>query len=303
MKKKRWTSSEIENQSGRVAIVTGANSGIGFEAAKALAANGATVVVASRNEGRARQAVSEIRGAAPESIVESMPLDLADLASVKRFVAQFLGRFNRLDLLLNNAGVMMPVKREETADGFELQIGTNHFGHFALAVPLLPLLVRTKGSRIVTVSSSAQNLGEFDLEDLQWTKRPFKRMPSYGASKIANMLFTLKLQQILEDAGASTMTVACHPGWTQTNLQRTTPLIRALGPVLAMKQWQGALPTLYAAVAPEIVSGGYYGPDGMGRMRGFPAPDQPSEAGMDVAAANRLWELSEELVGIELPSL
>ncbi len=303
MTKKRWTTTDIEDQTGRVAIVTGANSGIGFEAAKALALKGATVVVASRSKPRGDQAVASILEAAPNAAVELKLLDLANLGSVRDFVAAFVDRFDRLDLLLNNAGVMMPRRREETADGFELQFGTNHLGHFALTVQLLELLVATGGSRVVNVSSSAQNLGKLDLDDLQWKERSFNRMASYGASKIANMLFTLELQRRLEDAGMSTIAAACHPGWTSTNLQKTSPLMRWLNPLFGMKPWQGALPTLYAAVSPDIVGGGYYGPDGLGNTRGYPVPNEPAAASTAAAAATRLWELSEQLVGLTTPQL
>ena len=298
MTRKRWTTADIEDQTGRVAIVTGANSGIGFEAAKALALAGATVVVASRSKTRGDQAVASMLEAAPDATVELMLLDLANLGSVRDFVAAFVDRFDRLDLLVNNAGVMMPREREETADGFELQFGTNHLGHFALTVPLLELLVATEGSRVVNVSSSAQNMGELDLDDLQWKQRSFKRMASYGASKIANMLFTLELQRRFEAAGASTLAAACHPGWTATNLQKTSPLFRWFNPLFAMKPWQGALPTLYAAVSPDAAGGGYYGPDGLGTWRGYPAPNKPAAASTDAEAAKRLWELSEQLVGL-----
>jgi NAD(P)-dependent dehydrogenase (short-subunit alcohol dehydrogenase family) len=303
MSRKRWTTENMQDQTGRVAIVTGANSGIGFEAAKALAIKGATVVVASRSKGRGEQAVASIREAAPDANVELMLLDLASLDSVRGFVAAFRDRFDRLDLLINNAGVMMPPERQETADGFELQIGTNHLGHFALTLPLLDLLLGTEGSRVVNVSSSAQNFGKLDLDDLQWTKRSFDRMGSYGASKIANMLFTLELQRRFDEAGASTIATACHPGWTATNLQKTSPVIRMLNPVFGMKPWQGALPTLYAAVSPDAVGSGYYGPDGIGTWRGYPAPNRPAAPSTDAEAARRLWELSEQAVGITTPQI
>ncbi len=303
MTKKRWTAADIDDQTGRVAIVTGANSGIGYEAAKALAHHGATAVVASRSQGRGEKAVASIREAAPGATVELLLLDLADLGSVRDFAAAFVDRFDRLDLLINNAGVMMPPERQETADGFELQIGTNHLGHFALTVSLLELLVATEGSRVVNVSSSAQNMGKFDVADLQWTQRSFDRMGSYGASKIANMLFTLELQRRFEEAGANSLAVACHPGWTATNLQKTSPMFRLLNPLFGMQPWQGALPTLYAAVSPDAVGGGYYGPDGIANMRGYPASNKPATASTDVETARRLWELSEQLVGLTTPRL
>ncbi len=303
MTKKRWNTSDIEDQTGRVAIVTGANSGIGFETAKVLASKGAQVIVASRSKQRGDKAMAAIAKAAPDASVELMLLDLADLGSVRNFVVAFTARFERLDLLINNAGVMMPKEREETADGFELQFGTNHLGHFALTVALLPLIVATQGSRVVNLASSAQNFGDLDLDDLQWTDRPFKRMSSYGASKIANMLFTLELQRRFERAGVSTIAAACHPGWTSTNLQKTSTLLRWFNPLIAMKPWQGALPTLYAAISPDVQGAGYYGPDGLGTIRGYPAPNKPAAASTDREAAKRLWELSEHLVGITAPAL
>lgn len=297
MAKKRWNTTDIADQTGRVAIVTGANSGIGLEAAKALAAKGAQVIVASRNQQRGEAAVASIVEAHPNATCELLLLDLANLKSVREFVAAFNGRYDRLDLLLNNAGVMMPKQREETDDGFELQFGTNHLGHFALTVELLPLLIATEGSRVVNVSSSAQNFGKLALGDLQWTERPFERMASYGASKIANMLFTLELQRRFQEAGSSSIAAACHPGWTGTNLQKTSPLFRLFNPIFGMKPWQGALPTLYSAVATDVKGGGYYGPDGLGTMRGYPAPNKPAAASTDAETARRLWDLSEQLTG------
>ena len=301
MSKQRWTSSDIADQTGRVAIVTGANSGIGYEAAKALAGKGATVIVASRSKERGTQAVEALLGDHPDAKVELIPLDLASLHSVRNFAEAFLAKYDRLDLLINNAGVMMPTEREETADGFELQIGTNHLGHFALTMHLLPLLTSTEGSRVVNVSSSAQNFGKLDLEDLQWTNRAFNRMRSYGASKIANMLFTLELQRRFEEAGVSTIATACHPGWTGTNLQKSSPLFRMLNPIFGMRPWQGALPTLYAAVSKDAVGGGYYGPNGLGTMRGYPAPNKAADASKSTADAARLWEMSESLTGVPAP--
>jgi NAD(P)-dependent dehydrogenase (short-subunit alcohol dehydrogenase family) len=303
MAKKRWTTDYIADQSGRVAIVTGANSGIGFEAAKALAAKGAQVIVASRSAEKGDRAVASIRGETTGVKAELMLLDLASLVSVREFAAAFTARFERLDLLVNNAGVMMPPGREETSDGFELQFGTNHLGHFALTLQLLPLLVKTEGARVVNVSSSAQNFGKLDLDDVQWTQRSFDRMGSYGASKIANMLFTLELQRRFEGAGVDTLAMACHPGWTGTNLQKTSTLFRWLNPVFGMKPWQGALPTLYAAVADDAQGGGYYGPDGVMNMRGYPVPNKPADASTDRDAASKLWQLSEQAVGMNAPTL
>ena len=302
MSKQRWTSEDIQDQTGRVAIVTGANSGIGYETAKALAAKGATVVIACRSKQRGRAALDALRGELTDAKLELIPLDLASLQSVRDFAEEFLSRHDRLDLLINNAGVMMPTEREETMDGFELQFGTNHLGHFALTLRLLERLVATKGSRIVNVSSSAQNFGKLDLDDLQWSKRSYQRMPSYGQSKIANMLFTLELQRRLTEAGASTIATAAHPGWTATNLQKSSPLIRLLNPLFGMQPWQGALPTLFAAVG-DAEPGAYYGPDGLGTMRGYPTKNKPARISRDAGAAKRLWTLSEELVELRGPDL
>jgi NAD(P)-dependent dehydrogenase (short-subunit alcohol dehydrogenase family) len=303
MTRRRWTSEKIPDQTGRVAIVTGANSGIGFETAKALAGKGATVVVASRSGEKGNRAVDDIRSKTPEAKIEFMQLDLANLTSVRGFAQAFKARHDRLDLLINNAGVMMPQMREETEDGFELQFGTNHLGHFALTLLLIDRLIATEDSRVVNVASSAQNFGGLDLNDPQWTTRPYQRMPSYAASKIANMLFTLELQRRLDEAGVHTFATSAHPGWTATNLQRSTPTFRFFNPILAMKPWQGALPTLYAAVAEEAEPGGYYGPDGFANWRGYPAPNEPAEASADAEMAKRLWELSEELVDLPCPPL
>jgi NAD(P)-dependent dehydrogenase (short-subunit alcohol dehydrogenase family) len=297
MKKQRWTAEQIGDQTGRVAIVTGANTGIGLEAARELARKGATVTIASRNEGKAENAANNIKRDQPAGDVVVMVLDLADLNSVRIFAREFRGRFDRLDLLVNNAGVMMPPE-SKTADGFELQFGTNHLGHFALTGVLLDLLLNTEGSRIVNVSSSAHRYGEIDFEDLNWEKRQYKEMASYGQSKLANMLFTLELQKRLEKSGAATLAVSCHPGWTGTDLQRHSGFLRFLNPVFSMKPWQGALPTLYAAVSDEVVGTGYYGPDGFMQMRGYPTLTEPKETAKDLAVAKRLWQESEKMTGV-----
>ena len=296
MAKQRWTADLIPDQSGRIAVVTGGNSGIGYAAARALANAGAEVIIASRSQQRGEYAVASIRAKGIGGPVRFLSLDLASLRSVRQFVAAFQGRYDRLDLLINNAGVMMPRSRQETADGFELQFGTNHLGHFALTLGLSEHLTRTAGSRVVTVSSSAQNFGKFDLDDLNWQRRRFRRMPSYGASKIANMLFSLELQRRFVAADAPTIAVACHPGWTNTNLQKTSPLFRMLSPLLGMPPAQGALPTLFSAVAEQVVAGGYYGPDGLGTMRGYPVANKPAAVSCDAEAAQRLWQLSTEML-------
>ncbi len=303
MTTKHWTSEQIEDQAGRVAIVTGANSGIGYESAKTLAARGATVIIASRNEQRGSKAMEDLRREVAGATVELMLLDLASQASVRAFAEAFKARFDRLDLLINNAGVMMPLMRQETEDGFEIQFGTNHLGHFALTLLLIDRLCATEESRVVNISSSAQNSGKLDLDDLQWTTRPFRRMASYGASKIANMLFTLELQRRFGEAGVFTIATSAHPGWTATNLQRASLLFRMLNPIFGMRPWQGALPSLYAAVAEGAEPGGYYGPHGLGNLRGYPVPNKPATVSSDGELAARLWALSERLVDLRCPDL
>ncbi len=294
----KWTHEQMDDQTGRVAIVTGSNSGIGLEAARQLANKGATVVLAVRSVDKGEAAAEDIRGGDPAGTVEVMALDLADLASIEAFADAFRARSTRLDLLINNAGVMMPPE-SKTADGFELQFGTNHLGHFALTGRLLGLLVATPGSRVVTVSSMAHRWGGIDLEDLQWEHKTYKPTPAYGQSKLANLLFTYELHRRLAAAGVETQAVAAHPGWTATNLQRHAGVFEMLNPLLAMKAWQGALPTLYAATAGDVEGGGYYGPKGLlSEMRGWPARVDSNDASKDEAVARRLWEVSEELTGV-----
>jgi NAD(P)-dependent dehydrogenase (short-subunit alcohol dehydrogenase family) len=293
----------MEDQTGRVAIVTGANTGIGLETARELARKGATVVIASRNEAKAEAAAQDIRRGEPAGETVVLVLDLADLSSVKKFAGEFRGRFDRLDLLINNAGVMMPPE-SKTADGFELQFGTNHLGHFALTGQLLDLLLATEGSRIVNVSSTAHAYGTMDLDDPNWETRPYKEMASYGQSKVANMLFTLELQRRLQRAGSPILAVACHPGWTSTDLQRHSAIFRLFNPFFGMKPPQGALPTLYAATSHEVVANGYYGPHGWMQMRGYPVAVKSTDEAKNAQKTRRLWKMSEEMTGVrfDLPT-
>jgi NAD(P)-dependent dehydrogenase (short-subunit alcohol dehydrogenase family) len=288
----------IPDQEGRLAIVTGANSGIGYETAKALATAGAAVILACRSDEKGQEAAGRIIAEHPQARVSVKTLDLSSLASVRAFAAETVREHHRLDLLINNAGVMMPPERTLTDDGFELQFGINHLGHFALTALLLDLMIGTDGSRVVTVSSSAHRWGEIDFDDLQWERRRYQRMASYGQSKLANLLFTFELQRRLEQVGAATVALAAHPGWTGTNLQRHSGAIRRLNPMFAMKPWQGALPTLYAATAPDAQGGEYYGPDGLMELRGYPTRVATSDAALDVEVAERLWRVSEELTGV-----
>lgn len=297
MNKPKWTVDDIPDQTGRLAIVTGANAGIGFETAKALAMKQARVILACRNLDKGRAAVDAILAAHADRDVELAELDLSRLSSVREFAKRFLEQHDRLDILINNAGVMMP-PYTKTADGFELQIGTNHLGHFALTGRLLPRLSSTPGSRVVTVASAAHNWGALDLDDLHFENRPYKKMAAYGQSKLANLLFTYELQRRLDAAGADTMALAAHPGWTATDLQRYVGFFRVFNPLLAMKPWQGALPTLYAATADAATGGAYFGPDGFKEMKGFPTRVESNDASHDTATAARLFDISEKLTGV-----
>lgn len=304
-----WNERDIPNQQGKLAIVTGANSGIGFEAARALAENGAYVVLACRNRQKGEEALNAIRTAAPTAEAEMMVLDLADLSSVRAFAADFQARHDQLDLLINNAGVMaLPYRK--TADGFEMQFGTNHLGHFALTGLLLPTLMATPGSRVVNVSSSAHRMGTMRFDDLNW-EEDYSKWSAYGMSKLANLLFTYELQRRLEAEGSQTTAVACHPGYAATNLQTAGPEMSGqtfvkqisglMNAVMAQDQAAGALPTLYAATMPDVAGGDYYGPGGFMEMRGAPKKTDSNDKSHDEAAAARLWEISEEWTGVTFP--
>lgn len=297
MSKEKWTTEQMEPQTGRVAVVTGANSGIGYETAKALAQKGATVVLACRDDKRAQQASAMILEEAPDADLALVRLDLGELASVRSFAGEVLERFSRLDLLIENAGVMMP-PYGKTADGFELQIGINHLGHFALTGLLMERLLETDGSRVVVVSSLAHKGAKVDLDDLLWEDRPYKKWKAYGQSKLANLLFTYELQRRLDQAGAGTIVTAAHPGWTSTNLQQHVGLFSFFSPLGAMEPWQGALPTLYAATSPEARGGDYFGPHGFKEIRGFPKKVDSIALSHDEELAAGLWSVSEELVGV-----
>ncbi|MCB0154333.1 MAG: SDR family NAD(P)-dependent oxidoreductase [Anaerolineae bacterium] len=295
-----WTTADIPDQSGRVAIVTGANSGIGYEAALALAQKGATVVMACRSLPKAESAAEQIRQSNPPGQVVVMHLDLASLDSVRGFVADFLARYDRLDLLINNAGVMALPQRYETADGFEMQFGTNHLGHFALTGLLLDVLSGTPQSRVVTVSSGAHEMGKVEFDNLN-AERDYQRWGAYGLSKLANLLFTYELQRRLERVGKEVKAVAAHPGYSDTNLQAHTAFFQVLNKIMAQDQSMGALPTLRAATDPTVHGGDYYGPGGFMAMRGYPVKVQSNDRSHDEAVAARLWQASEELTGVTFP--
>ena len=293
MSSSKWTAADLPDLGGRTFVVTGGNSGIGLAAARALGGAGARVVLAVRNQEKGEEAAASIRG---ETDVRS--LDLADLASVRAFADGWSGP---LDVLVNNAGVMAVPKRR-TEDGFELQIGTNHLGHFALTNLLLPHVA----DRVVTISSPAHRMGKIRLDDLNWESGRYQRWLAYGQSKLANLLFTLELQRRLDEAGSSVRAVAAHPGYAATNLQshtesRLQDAVMAVGNKLfAQSDEMGALPTLYAATQ-DIPGGSYVGPDGFQEQRGHPKLVDRSGAAKDEETARRLWQLSEELTGVSFP--
>jgi NAD(P)-dependent dehydrogenase (short-subunit alcohol dehydrogenase family) len=302
----QWTEADIPNLSGKTIIVTGGNSGIGYAAALPLAGKGARVVLACRDQTKANSAANAIRAAHPKAAVDVMSLDLARLASVRVFADAFRAQHQRLDVLCNNAGVMaLPYRK--TADGFEMQIGTNHLGHFALTGQLLDLLRGTPGARVVNVSSGAHRAGKIHFDDLHW-ERGYRKWFAYGQSKLANLLFTYELQRRLAAAKVPVISVACHPGYAATNLQTAGPRMQGstfleqvseLGNRLfAQSAAMGALPTLYAVAAEDVQGGDYIGPDGFGEMHGHPRKVQSNGRSRDPETARRLWEVSEQLTSV-----
>jgi NAD(P)-dependent dehydrogenase (short-subunit alcohol dehydrogenase family) len=298
-----WTTADIPDQTGRTAIITGANTGLGYETAVALAGQGARVVLAVRNLDKGKQAATRIAEAHPGATVELQELDLTSLASIRAAAEQLRADHDRIDLLINNAGVMWTPK-STTADGFELQFGTNHLGHFALTGLLLDRLLPAPGSRVVTVSSIGHRLrAAIHFDDLQW-EHSYNRVGAYGQSKLANLLFTYELQRRLAPRG-TTAAVAAHPGGSRTELTRNVPrLVAAVNAVLEPLYQgadRGALPTLRAATDPGVHGGQYYGPGGIGELRGYPKVVPSSDQSHDVKLQRRLWEVSEDLTGVVYP--
>jgi len=295
-KKIPWTTEDIPDQGGKSVIVTGANSGIGFETARFLALHGATVIMACRNLEKGQAAADQIRSQNPRGQVILQRLDLADLASVGQFAENYLAEFDRLDILINNAGVMVP-PYQRTADGFELQFGTNHLGHFKLTGLLIDMLQSTPDARVVTVSSGLHIFGRINFQVLN-SQRSYQKMLAYCQSKLANVLFGYELQRRAAGSGGFPISIVVHPGFAATNVQRYNPLFRMLNPILAQSQAMGALPSLYAATSPEIHGGEYIGPDRFFGQHGYPRLVRSSPRSYDQDLARQLWEISEELTGI-----
>jgi NAD(P)-dependent dehydrogenase (short-subunit alcohol dehydrogenase family) len=305
----RWTAKDIPDQTGRVVVITGANSGLGYITARELASRGARVALACRSEVRGREAVARLVAEVPDAAIELRSLDMADLASIRRFADGVQASYPALDLLVNNAGVMA-IPRRQTADGFEMQLGTNHLGHFALTGLLLPMLVNQPGARVVTVSSNAHKPGSIDFDDIMH-ERSYRRWKVYSDSKLANLLFAFELQRRLSAIDAPLISVAAHPGTAATNLVKpgaegnpVKQLVMSVGVrVVGQSEAQGALPQLYAATSPDARGGEYYGPNGIAENRGYPKRVDSTAASKNTETATRLWSLSEDLTGVTYDAL
>lgn len=299
-----WTTKDMPNQQGRQVVVTGTG-GLGYEDALALAGAGAKVIIAGRNPAKGVEAVNNIRAAVPGADVKFEVVDLAKLASVKAFGERMQAATQKLDLLINNAAVMAPPTRKLTSDGFELQFGTNYLGHFALTAYLLPLLRKGRNPRVVSVSSIAANDGAINFEDLQ-AEREYTPMGVYGQSKLANILFAFELQRRSQATGWGITSIAAHPGISRTELipngaGANSPqglLRRILGPIMFQSPARGALPTLFAATAPDAKGGAYYGPNGLRETRGYPTHAKIPPQAQDARVAAHLWTVSEGLAGV-----
>jgi NAD(P)-dependent dehydrogenase (short-subunit alcohol dehydrogenase family) len=307
MKKKRsWRISDIPSQRGRLIVVTGTG-GLGYVTALTLARAGAEVILAGRNRSKGEVAIKQIQSSVASANIHFEELDLADLASIEAFVKRIRSKHQRLDVLINNAAVMMNPQRQVTKDGFELQFGTNYLGHFALTAHLMPLLRKGNNPRVVNVCALAANSGVINFDDLQ-SEHKYKPMPVYGQSKLANLIFSLELHRCSEAEKWGVMSIAAHPGLSRSDLvdngtkekNKAPLLLRLFGRFMMQPAEQGALPTLFAATSREAVSGQYYGPDGVYETRGFPASAKIPAAAKDVNTAKRLWETSKQLTNADL---
>ncbi len=298
-----WTIANIPPQGGKLAVVTGATGGLGYQTAMRLAQAGAEVVLAGRNEAKGREAVSKIRNQFPDAKISFDVLDLANLASVADFARRLATTHSSLDLLINNAGVMALPTRQTTADGFEMQFGTNYLGHYALTAQLLPLLRGALQPRVVSLSSIAHRTGFIQFSDLQG-ERFYSPWKAYNQSKLAMLMFALELQRRSDSAGWNLMSTASHPGWARTDLFANGPGFGLISfasqfaaPLFSQSAESGALPTLFAATSPQAEGGGYYGPNGLYELRGPPAPARIMPQARDKAAAAKLWDVSQQLTG------
>ena len=299
----RWTTSDIPQQNGRSVVITGTG-GLGFQDALALARAGANVTIAGRNPAKGEAALKQIRAAVPDAHVQFEEVDLARLDSVAAFAERLRNKHAKLDILINNAAVMTPPNRQTTADGFELQFGTNYLGHFALTAQLLPLLKKGDAPRVISLSSIAARNGAIDFDDLQ-AERSYKPMTAYAQSKLASLLFAFELQRRSTAAAWGITSIAAHPGISRTDLLTNAPGRRSASGMMRTWLWfmfqpaaQGALPTLYAATSPQATPGAYYGPDKFNEIRGYPTLAKPPIQACDASVAARLWDVSEQLTGV-----
>lgn len=293
----KWTTTNIPDLSGKLALITGANSGLGYETSLALAAKNAEVIMACRNLEKGKTALEQIKTEAPNAKLVLMQLDLGSLAAVRRFAEEVHAKYDHLDLLINNAGIMAP-PYSKTEDGFETQIGVNHLAHFALTALLLDLVLAAENSRVVNVSSQAHSMGKINFGDLN-SEKSYNAWRAYGQSKIANLYFTYELQRKLEAADKAILSVAAHPGYAATNLQSTSSFFTWANNFFAQSAAMGALPTLYAALSPDVVGSDFIGPHALGGWRGYPIKTKSNQLSYDEAIAARLWQVSEELTGIK----
>ncbi len=293
----KWNADSIQDQAGRRVVITGATSGIGKEAARVLAGKNASVIIGARNLAKAEVVIDEIRDEFPDADVTVRELDLSKLESVKAFADSIIDDLEQLDVLINNAGIMA-CPYAKTADGFEIQMGTNHLGHFALTGCLMPLLKRTEGSRVVVVSSIAHKFGNLDLDDINWESRKYDTNRAYGDSKLANLYYTNELANRLATNGNNPIVTAAHPGWTETELQRHSGLAAFMNNFFAQGVAMGALPTLRAGFDAEAKSGDYFGPSGWFEMHGSPVKVESNRRSRDEGIAHDLWAMSEDMTGV-----
>lgn len=302
-----WTVNDIPSQAGKLAVITGATGGLGFEIARGLAHAGATVVLTGRNADKGASALARIHAEIPAADISYESLDLSRLANVAAFADDFAARHGKLDLLVNNAGIMAPPQRQTTPDGFELQFGTNYLSHFALTAHLLPLLRAAPAARVVPLASIAARQGRIDFADLQ-SERGYRPMTAYSQTKLACLMFAFELQRRSDANGWGITSIAAHPGVAATDLiangsgsNSMEALAKRLLPFMFAPVPQAALPTLFAATSPEAKAGGYYGPDGFMEVRGEVGVAKSPSQSLDVAVARRLWDVSENLSGLRFP--
>ncbi len=312
----KWTENDIPDLTGKRVLVTGAASGIGYEAARGMAQHGAEVLLADRNEKGGAEALQKIRALRADAKVSFLPLDLSSQKAVREFAAKLVAEGKPLDILVNNAGIQPISERRTSSDGFELTFGIGHLGHFTLTALLFPLLLMSPAPRVVTVSSLVHRLGTFDWNDLQMERGYFSQRP-YNQTKLANLLFARELQRRARAAGLNLLSVAVHPGVSRTNIGASrknlgkyhlhdhiiSVVLGAVMSAFGQSAEGGGWPTLYAATMPSVTPGGFYGPDGIGETRGAPAPARIHKAGLDDATAKRLWEVTEQLTGVRFAEL